>query len=377
MKYYIIAGEASGDLHGANLMRGLQASDPQAKCRVWGGDLMQAAGGQLAKHYRELAFMGFWEVALNIRTILGNFKYCKADILAFQPDALILIDYPGFNLRIAKWAKAQGLRVFYYISPQLWAWHRSRVHGLKASVERLYVILPFEQDFYQQYDYEVDFVGHPLLDVLDGYTCPQGFRAQQGLDQRPIIALLPGSRKQEIERTLEVMLEVVPHFPGYQFVIAGAPAQEPAFYQNIIAQAQAAAMDVKLISNQTYPLLSHAEAALVTSGTATLETALLGVPQVVCYRGSRLSYLIARRLVQVPFIALANLIAGREVVKELIQDEFNAANLRQELTRLLDPAQRTRIQEGYRLIRDKLGQPGASTRTASLIVARLRDLEGC
>ncbi|MCB0554853.1 MAG: lipid-A-disaccharide synthase [Phaeodactylibacter sp.] len=371
MKYYIIAGEASGDLHGSNLIRGLKAEDPEAECRIWGGDLMEAAGGQLRKHYRDLAFMGFWEVAKNIRTILGNIKYCKQDILDFQPDALILIDYPGFNLRIAKWAKAQGMKVFYYISPQLWAWHSSRVHEIKSSVDRMFVILPFEQDFYKKYDYEVDFVGHPLMDVVDQGVAAEGFREKNRLDSRPIIALLPGSRKQEIERTLEVMLAITPDFPEYQFVIAGAPSQEDAFYQAIIKKSRLGVEGVQLVSNQTYALLSQAEAALVTSGTATLETALFGVPQVVCYKGSFLSYIIARRLVNVEFIALANLIAGREVVKELIQQDFNAANLRKELAKLLEPENRRRISEGYALIRERLGSAGASRRAASLIVQYL------
>ncbi|HQU60440.1 MAG TPA: lipid-A-disaccharide synthase [Saprospiraceae bacterium] len=371
MKYYIIAGEASGDLHGSNLIRGLKAEDPEAECRIWGGDLMEAAGGQLRKHYRDLAFMGFWEVAKNIRTILGNIKYCKQDILDFQPDALILIDYPGFNLRIAKWAKAQGMKVFYYISPQLWAWHSSRVHEIKSSVDRMFVILPFEQDFYKKYDYEVDFVGHPLMDVVDQGVAAEGFREKNRLDSRPIIALLPGSRKQEIERTLEVMLAITPDFPEYQFVIAGAPSQEDAFYQAIIKKSRLGVEGVQLVSNQTYALLSQAEAALVTSGTATLETALFGVPQVVCYKGSFISYIIARRLVNVEFIALANLIAGREVVKELIQQDFNAANLRKELAKLLEPENRRRISEGYALIRERLGSAGASRRAASLIVQYL------
>ncbi|MCB0545999.1 MAG: lipid-A-disaccharide synthase [Phaeodactylibacter sp.] len=368
MKYYIIAGEASGDLHGSNLIKGLREADPEAECRIWGGDLMEAAGGQLVKHYRDLAFMGFVEVVLNLRTIIGNIKFCKQDILSYQPDALILIDYPGFNLRIAKWAKAQGLRVYYYISPQLWAWHSSRVHGIKASVDRLFVILPFEEAFYQKYDYEVDFVGHPLMDVVDEKPAQEDFKEQNGLSNQPIIALLPGSRKQEIERMLSVMLDVVPGFPRYQFVIAGAPAQPDSFYQQILEQAAPGTARVRLVSNQTYALLRHAEAALVTSGTATLETALFGVPQVVCYRGSRLSYLIARRLVNVEFIALANLIAGKEVVKELIQEECNAQNLREELAKLLQPEHRQRIKEGYALIRERLGQPGASRRAATLIV---------
>ena len=372
MKYYIIAGEASGDLHGSNLIKGLREADPQAECRAWGGDLMEAAGAELAKHYRDLAFMGFAEVVMNLRTILGNIKFCKQDILRYQPDALILIDYPGFNLRIAKWAKAQGFRVYYYISPQLWAWHSSRVHGIKASVDRLFVILPFEEDFYRQYDYEVDFVGHPLMDVVDDIPEAEDFRRDHQLDNRPIVALLPGSRKQEIERMLEVMLAITPAFTGYQFVIAGAPAQPESFYQKILDKARPDAAQVKLVNNRTYALLRHAEAALVTSGTATLETALFGVPQVVCYRGGRLSYLIARRLVQVDFIALANLIAEREVVKELIQDEYNAGNLKEELAKLFLPEHRRRIQEGYALIRDRLGRPGASRRAADLIVGYVR-----
>lgn len=375
MKYYIIAGEASGDLHGSNLIKGLREADPQAQCRAWGGDLMEAAGGQIVKHYRDLAFMGFAEVLLNLRTILGNIKFCKQDVLAYQPDALILIDYPGFNLRIAKWAKAQGLKVYYYISPQLWAWHSSRVHGIKASVDRLFVILPFEEEFYRQYDYEVDFVGHPLMDVVDEKPEEESFREDNGLSNRPIIALLPGSRKQEIERMLEVMLEVAPAFPEYQFVIAGAPSQPEGFYRRILDKAPPHAGQARLVDNQTYALLRHAEAALVTSGTATLETALFGVPQVVCYRGGRLSYLIARRLVNVEFIALANLIAGKEVVKELIQDECTADNLKTELQKLLQPEHRQRIQEGYALIRERMGQPGASRKAARLIVGYLRQEE--
>ncbi|MCB0594047.1 MAG: lipid-A-disaccharide synthase [Lewinellaceae bacterium] len=375
MKYYIIAGEASGDLHGSNLIKGLREADPQAQCRAWGGDLMEAAGGQIVKHYRDLAFMGFAEVLLNLRTILGNIKFCKQDVLAYQPDALILIDYPGFNLRIAKWAKAQGLKVYYYISPQLWAWHSSRVHGIKASVDRLFVILPFEEEFYRQYDYEVDFVGHPLMDVVDEKPEKESFLEDNELSNRPIIALLPGSRKQEIERMLEVMLEVAPAFPEYQFVIAGAPSQPEGFYRRILDKAPPHAGQARLVDNQTYALLRHAEAALVTSGTATLETALFGVPQVVCYRGGRLSYLIARRLVNVEFIALANLIAGKEVVKELIQDECTADNLKTELQKLLQPEHRQRIQEGYALIRERMGQPGASRKAARLIVGYLRQEE--
>ncbi|NBC08906.1 MAG: lipid-A-disaccharide synthase [Bacteroidetes bacterium] len=376
MKYYIIAGEASGDLHGSNLMKGLKKADPQAAFRCWGGDLMQGEGGTLVKHYRDLAFMGFWEVLKNIRTILGNIRFCKRDIASYQPDVLILIDYPGFNLRIAKWAKQQGIKVFYYISPQIWAWHSSRVHGIKASVDRMFVILPFEQDFYAKYDYAVDFVGHPLMDVVDRFEAPADFRQRHGLDKRPIIALLPGSRKQEIERLLNVMLAVVPDFPDYQFVIAGAPSQEAAFYQQVIDEhplPEAQQVRVHFVDNQTYALLQEAEAALVTSGTATLETALFGVPEVVCYKGSTFSYLIARRVVNVAFISLVNLIMEREIVKELIQEECTPDQIRQELQRLLTPGYREQLLEDYAELKQRVGDPGASERAAAKMVGYLKN----
>lgn len=369
MRYYIIAGEASGDLHGSSLVRALLQEDPTAQVRAWGGDLMAVAGAQVVKHYRELAFMGFWEVAKNLPAILANFRSAKADILAWRPDALILIDYPGFNLRMAKWAKSKELRVFYYISPQLWAWHSSRVHGIKASVERMYVILPFEPEFYQRYNYEVEFVGHPLLDVVDAFQPPAAFRQTHGLDERPIIALLPGSRHQEISRMLEVMLQVTPHFPAYQFVIGAAPAIPTEFYQGILQRSGSS--HICLVQGQTYALLSQAQAALVTSGTATLETALFNVPQVVCYRGSALSFWIARRLVNVPYISLVNLIAEQPVVKELIQHELTAERLGQELALLLDDAHAARIRQGYSLLRERLAPPGAAQRAASRIVERL------
>ncbi len=372
MKYYIIAGEASGDLHGSNLMKALRRQDPAATFRVWGGDLMQAAGGDLQMHYRDLAFMGFVEVLMNLRTILRNIEFCKADILDFQPDALILIDYPGFNLRIAKWAKAQNFKVLYYISPQLWAWHASRVHDIKKSVDRMYVILPFEPAFYEKYDYEVDFVGHPLLDVVESFEPEPHFRQKNNLDERPIIALLPGSRRQEISRMLTLMLTVVPAFPEYQFVIAGAPSQDRSFYESILAKTNHA--DVQLVENQTYSLLSHAQAALVTSGTATLETALFGVPEIVCYRGSAISYAIARRLVgrRIKYISLVNLIVDQPLVKELIQNELNTHNLRMELAEILKPENVAAIKNGYAQLREKLGNAGASDRTAQRMFAFLR-----
>lgn len=371
MKYYLIAGEASGDLHGSNLIRALRAEDPKAEIRAWGGDLMQAAGATVVKHYRDLAFMGFVEVVKNLPTILRNMRFCKSDILQYQPDVLILIDYPGFNLRIAEWAKAQGLRVFYYISPQLWAWHSSRVKIIQRAVERMYVILPFEQAFYLKYGCEVDFPGHPLLDVVDQHPLTSDLREAYHLPDRPLIALLPGSRRQEISRILLLMLEVIPQFPDYHFVIAGAPAIPEDFYHNLLAETKAG-KQVTLIQNRTYDLLRQAKAAVVTSGTATLETALFGVPEVVCYRGGKLSYWIARRVVNVPFISLVNLIANRKLVEELIQDDCNADRISAELRHLLDPAGAQSIQSGYALLREQLGSAGASARAAKMMVERLK-----
>lgn len=372
MKYYVIAGEASGDLHGSNLLKALKTKDVEAEFRVWGGDLMEAAGGDLRKHYRDLAFMGFLEVIKNLRTILRNIEFCKQDILDYQPDVLILIDYPGFNLRIAKWAKEQGFKVIYYISPQLWAWHASRVHDIKKSIDKMLVILPFESDFYKKYNYDVIFVGHPLLDVVENFKEKGDFLQEHHLDERPIIALLPGSRKQEISRMLEVMLSVVSEFTDYQFVIAGAPSQPKEFYEIILAKAEA--KNVHLVQNQTYHLLSHAQAALVTSGTATLETALFNVPEVVCYKGSAISYSIAKRLVgkRIQFIALVNLIVDRLLVKELIQHDLNTQNLKQELINILNPEKAQAIKTGYAELRQKLGNIGASERAAQAILEFLQ-----
>ncbi|WP_373550770.1 lipid-A-disaccharide synthase [Haliscomenobacter sp.] len=372
MKYYIIAGEASGDLHGSNLMKALKVEDPAADFHIWGGDLMQEAGGDLRKHYRDLAFMGFVEVLKNLRTIVRNLRFCEQDILAYQPDALILIDYPGFNLRIAKWAKEQGIKVLYYISPQIWAWHTSRVHQIKATVDRMYVILPFEKDFYAKYNCEVDFVGHPLLDVVKGYAAAPDFRSKNGLTEAPIIALLPGSRKQEIIRMLSVMLEMAPLFPQYQFVIAGAPSMPVAFYEQISAEKQRP-QNVKLVQKQTYDLLSQAEAALVTSGTATLETALFQVPEVVCYRGNNLSYQIAKRLISVKYISLVNLIVDKPLVKELIQNDFNSKRLHTELEKILQPVVRQEIKAGYAELQLLMGDAGASRRAARLMYEKISD----
>lgn len=367
MRYYIIAGEASGDLHAANLMRALKEQDPEAEFRCWGGDRMELAGGEIVKHYKELAFMGFWEVATNLRVIFRNLDFCKKDILQWQPHVVILVDYPGFNLRIAKFLKQQQIKCYYYISPQVWAWKQSRVKQIRRDVDRMFVILPFEEEFYKERNYKVDFVGHPLLDALENREPVEDFRQQHGLDERLIIALLPGSRRQEIAKMLQVLLQAQPHFPEYQFVVAGIKHIEPEFYAAIIGNRQA-----QVIYDSTYDLLENSEAALVTSGTATLETALLNVPQVVCYKGSYLSYRIARMLVKVRFIALVNLIMDRKVVTELIQADLTEANLVKELKDLLDPMTRHEMLSDYEELVHKLGGPGASENTAQLMIKYLR-----
>lgn len=365
MKYYIIAGEASGDLHGSNLMKEIYQQDPQADIRFWGGDLMQQVGGTLVKHYRELAFMGFIEVVMNLKTILNNIKICKKDILKFQPNVLIYIDYPGFNMRIAKWAKPLGFKNHYYISPQIWAWKEGRIKDIKRDVDEMYVILPFEKDFYEKkHHFPVHFVGHPLLDAIQNRTkiSFEEFIAKHQLSNKPIIALLPGSRKQEITKMLTEMLSVINHFPDYQFVIAGAPSQDFEFYKTFINNEQ-----VNFVSNQTYDLLSVAHAALVTSGTATLETALFQVPQVVCYKGSNISYQIAKRVITLKYISLVNLIMDQEVVKELIQNELNTTNLKVELTKICTGTTREKMINDYQELHQKLGGVGASKKTATLI----------
>lgn len=366
MKYYIIAGEASGDLHGSNLMKSIYKEDAQANIRFWGGDLMEKAGGTLVKHYRELAFMGFSEVIMNLKTIFGNIKMCKQDILNFNPDVIIFIDYPGFNMRIAKWAKKRGIKTHYYISPQIWAWKENRISAIKRDFDELYIILPFEKDFYEKkHNFPVHFVGHPLIDAIKNreVTTEEVFREKNNLDQKPIIALLPGSRKQEITKMLSVMLSVVEDFKEYQFVIAGAPSQEFSFYQTFLKNE-----NVHFISNKTYDLLSISHAALVTSGTATLETALFKVPEVVCYKGSWVSYQIAKRVITLKYISLVNLIMDREVVKELIQDDFNTKNLNVELSKILNTNNRKRIFDDYNELEQRLGGEGASAKTAKLII---------
>ncbi len=366
MKYYLIAGEASGDLHGSNLIRALIKQDGNAQIRCFGGDMMLEAGASLAKHYKEMAFMGFLEVIKNLPTILENIKFCKNDILSFDPDVVIFIDFSGFNLRIAKWAKKEGFRTNYYISPQVWASRKGRVNQIKRDIDHMYVILPFEKDFYADNGYQVEFVGHPLLDAIAATELPtaSAFRSANNLHpKKPIIALLPGSRKQEVHKILSIMLSVKDHFQEYQFVIAGAPSLDTSFYKPFFKNTK-----VGYVTGQTYALLKNAHAALVTSGTATLETALFNIPQVVCYKGNWISYQIAKRIITLKYICLVNLIMDKEVVKELIQGELTTQNLKSELSKIVDGAKREEMLSAYDLLEKKLGGIGASGKAAQLIV---------
>lgn len=361
MKYYIIAGEASGDLHGGNLIKALKQKDGLAEIRAWGGELMSEAGAELVKHYRDLAFMGFVEVLLNLRTILGNLRFCKQDILAYRPDVIVLIDYPGFNMRIAEFARKEGIKVVYYISPQIWAWKESRVHKIKRDVGKMLTILPFEADFYAKHGMKVDFVGHPLLDAIQNradYTVEERKKAFGIEAEGPLISLLPGSRKQEIKSMLPIMIETVESM-GLNWVIAGAPSQELAFYESIAGR-----KNIPIIFGSTYELLEISDAALVTSGTATLETALFEVPEVVCYKGSAISYQIAKRLVKIDYISLVNLVMNRAVVCELIQADFNVSRLKEELQKCLQSETRKKLISDYKSLKEKLGGPGASERAA-------------
>ncbi|OYT17652.1 MAG: lipid-A-disaccharide synthase [Bacteroidetes bacterium 4572_77] len=363
MKYYFIAGEASGDLHASNLIKELRKKDEQAEIRAWGGDLMQKQGANVVKHYRDLAFMGFAEVIMNLFTILRNIKACKKDIEDFQPDVLVFIDYPGFNLRIAEWAHKKGLKTAYYISPQVWAWKKNRVYQIKKYIDEMIVILPFEKDFYIKYDYKVSYVGHPLLDALPKAEKNHvEFTHQHQLNNKPIIALLPGSRKQEINKMLSIMLQQLDLFPDYQFVIAGAPGIEDSFYQEFLKN-----NSVSLLKGASHKLLQHSYAALVTSGTATLETALIGIPEVVCYKGNRISYEIAKRIVEIKYISLVNLIMDKEVVTELIQNNLNTKNLQKELQNILSQKERAIILKEYEKLKLKLGDGGASERAAQIV----------
>lgn len=372
MKYYIIAGEASGDLHGSNLVASIRQKDPGAKIRAWGGEKMRRSGANVVKNYHDLAFMGFVEVLMNLNTILKNFNICKKDITEFNPDALILIDYPGFNLKIAKWAKKKGFKVFYYISPQVWAWKRRRVYTIKKVVDKMLCILPFEKKFYDNYDVDCQFVGHPLLDEIakvEPVDKDKFYKANRLNPKKELIALLPGSRKQEVSRMLTVMLDVVKMFPNYQFVIACAPSLPVSYYKKIIGEKS----NVRLVVNRTYQLLQLSSAAIVTSGTATLETALLDVPEVVCYKANKISYLIARQVARVKYICLVNLIMDRLVVKELIQGDMTANSIRDELQSLLNSSKRQKkLLEDYEELKYVLGNAGASNRAAETIISYVK-----
>ncbi|RYE36779.1 MAG: lipid-A-disaccharide synthase [Sphingobacteriaceae bacterium] len=368
MKYYLVAGEASGDLHGANLMAALKAKDPQAEFRFFGGNLMQAEGGTLVKHYAEMAFMGFVEVALNLRTILKNMKTCKEDISLWQPDVVILIDFPGFNLKIAAFCKEHGLPVFYYISPKVWAWNQKRVLKIKKVVDKMFCILPFEVDFYKSWGMDVDYIGNPLLDAVFIHQKNENFLSQNNLSQKPIVALLPGSRRQELKGILPDMLQITDQFPDYQFVIAGAPSFSAEDYASFTG-----IKPVPVIFNQTYDLLENASAALVASGTATLETALFRVPQVVLYKGNAITIAIARALIKIRFISLVNLIMDREIVKELIQADCTPQKISNELKQLLhDQHYRQKMLDNYVILNEKMGKPGASAKTAELMIGYLQ-----
>ena len=381
MKYYIIAGEASGDLHGSNLIKELRNLDREANIRAWGGDKMKEAGAEVVKHYRDLAFMGFAEVIKNLPTILNNLKFCKQDISSFKPDVLVLIDYPGFNLRIAKWAKQQGLKIIYYISPQVWAWKEGRVKSIKQVVDKMLVILPFEEKFYKdKWDYKVEYVGHPLVQVIEEFRARKEFHfitwswressAEEEEKKRGkgLIALLPGSRKQEIEIKLPIMLEASKNFPDYRIVIAQAPGQPIDFYKRLISDNYS---NIEIaFEGQTYTLLNQAKAALVTSGTATLETALFGVPEVVCYKGSNISYQIAKRLVKIKYISLVNLIMDKQVVTELIQNDLTVENITRELGSILHDEEKIKeMKKDYSDLRQLLQKENnASARAAQEIV---------
>jgi len=359
MKLYFIAGEDSGDLHSSNLIKALRQKLPDLHCRGVGGDKMAQQGAELIAHVQDINFMGFAEVVRNIRIIRNLFADVEADIKAFRPDAVILVDYPGFNLRMAKFVKSLGIKVIYYISPQVWAWKKGRVKSIKAFTDRMMVILPFEKAFYRAEGLEVDFVGHPLLDVIQPSE-------KNYLEKEGIIALLPGSRKQEISRMLPIMLKLIPHFPRFRFIVGGAPSQQPDFYQALMGDSPA-----ELWINRTYELLAESDYAVVSSGTATLETALFRVPEVVVYKGSWLSYLIGRRLVNIDFISLVNLILGKKAVEELLQRQFTAARTAKELRELMQAQAFAEVQEHYHELWERLGEEGASQRAASVILEEL------
>ena len=370
MRYYIVAGEASGDLHASNLVKAIKVKDTEAQFRGCGGDLMQKAGAELLMHYKNMAFMGFWEVFVNLRAVLGNIRRCKKDILAWNPDVLVLVDYPGFNLRIAKFAKKHHIKVVYYVSPQIWAWKKGRIKQIKRDVDEMMVILPFEKEFYAKNGMDVHYVGHPLLDAvsrdLPDRPDVQRFRENNGLDNREIIALLPGSRKQEITHLLPIMLQMQPLFPQYQFVVSTVSWLPKSLYNKYLNGS-----NIARAQNQTYALLANAKAAIVASGTATLETAMIGTPQVVCYAGSELSYLIAKHLISgINYISLPNLIMDAPVVTELIQHDYNTSRLEKELRLITEDAENvTAMKAQYNALYDRLGNGSASEKAAEVVIS--------
>jgi len=370
LKYYITAGEASGDLHASNLMKALKNFDNYAEFRFIGGDLMKEQGGTLVRHFKDTAYMGFLDVFMHLPAILKNIKFVKKDILDYKPDVIILVDYPGFNLRIAEFAHNAGLKVYYYISPKIWAWKQSRVHKIKVFVDKMFIIFPFEKDFYKKYDYEVEYVGNPILDAIDTEKKDiYGFKKKYNLNDKKIIALLPGSRKREIQHNFPVMLKVAEQFPDYQFVVAAAPSLEKEIFFKYIKD-----KDVKLIYNNTYEILKYSEAALVTSGTATLETAVLNIPELVCYKGDNLSYHIAKHLVKVDYISLVNLVMHNEIIKEFIQYDMTVENITEELKLIIeDNVYRNTMLLNFAKLREILGGKGASDRTAEIIVKSINN----
>lgn len=375
MRYYLIAGEASGDLHGSMLIKGIKQQDPNAEFRFWGGDLMAAEAGSPVKHFRELAFMGFIEVLMNIRTVLGNISFCKKDIVQWQPDVVVLIDYPGFNFRIAEFAHNKGIKVFYYIAPKVWAWKEGRVKRIQRNVDKLFVIFPFEIDYFKRFQIEAFYTGNPLIDSVGkkmaALPAIEAFKAEHGLDGRPILTLLSGSRRQEIAKCLPTMAKLADKFPDFQVVVAGAPSLTIDDYNATVGQ-----LPIKIVFGKTYELLAFANAAAVVSGTATLEAALIGTPQVVCYQASPISYHIAKRFIKVRYISLVNLIMDKPVVKELIQHDFTVEKISAELNLLLHdtPARREMLDE-YQKLRAMLGEPGVATRVGVQMVAELKLLK--
>jgi len=368
MKYYLIAGEASGDLHASNLMKELNLQDNEAEFRYLGGDLMQKRGGKLVRHFKETAYMGFLDVIIHLRAILNNIKFFKKDIKRYKPDVLILVDYPGFNLRIAEFAHNEGLKVYYYISPKIWAWKQSRVHKIKKFIDKLFIIFPFEKDFYKQFNYEVEYVGNPIMDAVEiKDTNFKLFKEKYNLEDKKIIALLPGSRKSEIKHNFPTMLEVAKEFPDYQFIVAAAPSLEKEVFEQYSKE-----YNIKLIYDDTYNLLRHSEAAIVTSGTATLETAILNIPELVCYKGDAFSYQIAKRLIKIKYISLVNLVMNKEVIKEIIQYDMTVEKISNELEQILqnDVYKQTML-NNFEEMRKILGGEGASKRTAKIIINSL------